>query len=286
MRFSETMDAAANTRPSSDGDGAGSHRVLLLATDSGHEFVDELCAELPSGPAEILVVAPAVERTGFRHALGDVDPARVEAERRLEGILSDLRGAGLRVSGEVGDSDPLTAAEDVLRREAVDEVVIVAHTAEQASWFDGDLFDRAQRELEPPVRQLHIRRDERGAASVADVERAGRGTSEPGAEKEVHLYENMPGFHRGDMVGIVVAIVGTIVAVILAAAGPGPETTAGAIQILVAIGISLINLAHVVGLVLLESVTSNSPAERFFRTLSTVGTPAAVIVNALLLAFG
>jgi hypothetical protein len=280
------MDAASNTSASS-GRVAATHRVLLLATDGGRELVDELCRELPSGAAaEILVVAPSVERTGFRHALGDVDDAREEAERRLESIVSELRGEGLRVSGEVGDSDPLTAAEDVLRRMPVDEIVIVAHTADQASWFDGDLFERAQRELEPPVRLLHIRRDESGAARVADVERAGPGLNDPEGDRQVHLYENMPAFHRGDMVGIVVAIVGTIVTVILAAAGPGPETTAGAIQILIAIGISLINLAHVVGLVLLESVTPHSPAERFFRTLSTVGTPAAVIVNALLFAFG
>lgn len=279
------MATAPDTRASS-GTGAGSHRVLLLATDGGRELVEELCRELPSGGAEILVVAPSVERTGFQHALGDVDGARMEAERRLEGILSDLRGEGLRVSGEVGDSDPLVAAEDVLRRMPVDEIVIVAHTADQASWFDGDLFDRAQRELEPPVRLLHIRRDEDGAASVADVERAGPGLTDPDGAHRVQLYENMPGFHRGDMVGIVVAIVGTIVTVILAAAGPGPETTAGAIQILIAIGISLINLAHVVGLVLLESVTPHSPAEKFFRTLSTVGTPAAIVVNALLLVFG
>jgi hypothetical protein len=280
------MDAAPDTSATSSRQ-PGPHRVLLIATDGGRELVDELCRELPSGAAsEVLVVAPSVERTGFRHALGDVDDAREEAERRLEAIVSDLRGAGLRVSGEVGDSDPLTAAEDVMRRMPVDEIVIVAHTADQARWFDGDLFDRAQRELEPPVRLLHIRRDETGAASVADVERAGPGLTEPDGHHEVHLYENMPAFHRGDMVGIVVAIVGTIVTVILAAAGPGPETTAGAIQILIAIGISLVNLAHVVGLVLLESVTPHSPAERFFRTLSTIGTPAAVVVNALLLAFG
>jgi Cu/Zn superoxide dismutase len=283
MRFSH-MDAAANTRASS-GSEPGSHRVLLLATDGGAELVDELCRELPSGGSEILVVAPSVERTGFQHAMGDVDGARVEAERRLETIVSDLRGAGLRVSGEVGDSDPLIAAEDVLRKVDVDEIVIVAHTADQARWFDGDLFDRAQRELEPPVRLLHIHRDEGGTASVADVERAGPGLHDPDAHHHVHLYENMPAVHRGDMVGIVVAIVGTIVTVILAAAGPGPQTTAGAIQILVAIGISLINMAHVVGLLLLESVTPHSAAERFFRTLSTIGTPTAVVVNALLLIF-
>jgi hypothetical protein len=45
-------------------------------------------------------------------------------------------------------------------------------------------------------------------------------------------------------------------------------------------GVALVNMAHVVGLVLFESVGERGAAQRFFRNLSLVATPLAVVVNA------
>ena len=70
-----------------------------------------------------MVVAPAVEETAFRHALGDVDSAAVEARQRLERSLAALREAGIPAMGEVGYSDPLIAAKDALLQCPADEVV-------------------------------------------------------------------------------------------------------------------------------------------------------------------
>ena len=82
---------------------------------------------------------------------------------------------------------------------------------------------------------------------------------------------------------MVIGVVGTIVAIVLAAAGPGPETAAGAASFLVAMGIALVNMAHVVGLTLFESVRYRGGWETFFRSLALVGTPLAVAVNLAIL---
>jgi len=82
---------------------------------------------------------------------------------------------------------------------------------------------------------------------------------------------------------MVVGVVGTIVAIVLAAAGPGPETGTGAASILIAMGIALINMAHVVGLTLFESVHYRGGWETFFRSLALVGTPLAVAANLAIL---
>jgi hypothetical protein len=103
-----------------------------------------------------------------------------------------------------------------------------------------------------------------------------------GAHHEVRLSHNLPPFTRGDLAAGMVAVMGTIVAVVLAVTGPGVESAAGAAQILIAIGISLINMAHGVGLLLFESVDYHGAGQAFFRTLSLIATPAAVLANLLL----
>jgi hypothetical protein len=87
--------------------------------------------------------------------------------------------------------------------------------------------------------------------------------------------------------GMTLGIVGTIVVVILAAvatSGSGDEGWSGA-AIGIAIATALVNMAHVVGLLLMESVRYRGGFAKFFRTLSMVGTPLAVLVNAAIVIF-
>jgi hypothetical protein len=57
------------------------------------------------------------------------------------------------------------------------------------------------------------------------------------------------------------------------------------VAILIAIGVALANMAHVVGLTLFESVRYRGGFAKFFRTLALVVTPLAVVVNLLILLF-
>ena len=265
--------------------GRGSRtRVLVLATEelAGRELLGELGGHLrEAGSSEVMVVVPAVEKTAFQHALGDVDKAVKEAKKRLETSLDELGRAGIRALGEIGDSDPLAAAEDALREFVADEVLIVAHADDQARWFEDGLFERAQEELRPALCMVTVRResDER-EPHLAGVEESAPGhRPHPGGERELRLSPNMPRLARGDVGGILVAIVGTILAIVLAATGPGTESPGGAAQILIAMAVALINMAHVVGLILLESVGQRGGWQSFFRNLSIVATPLAVVTN-------
>ncbi len=262
-------------------------RILVLATDrlTGRELIEELRHHVrDEGTREVMVIAPAVEKTAFHHALGDVDAASLQARVRLEESLAELRRAGIPAMGEVGDSDPLVAAKDALGDFAADEVLIVAHAEDQQRWFEPHLFERAQETLSPALRLVKIRReDEGGEPHLAGIEEAGPGRRHPpGAGPELKPSPNLPPLARGDLIGIVVAIAGTIVAIVLAGAGPGPTTTGGAAQMLIAMAVALINMAHVVGLTLLESVGHRGGWQRFFRTLSLTATPLAILVNGLI----
>jgi hypothetical protein len=260
-------------------------RLLAIVTDTvqGPESVEALTGREDAGRVEVRLVLPAVEETPFRHVLGDVDRPAREAGERLEASLEELRRSGIAASGTVGDPDPVLAAKDALREEPADEVVIFERAPDQARWFEDGLFERAREEIAPPLRMVLVSPGDNGAPHILAVEDASAGRVAPDAESELEISENLPRFPAGDLAGMVIGVVGTIVAIVLAAAGPGPETAAGAASILVAMGIALINMAHVVGLTLFESVRYRGGWETFFRSLALVGTPLAVAVNLAIL---
>lgn len=259
------------------------HRVLAIVTDplEDDDSIEEIRRSASRGEAELRVVVPAVEATPLRHTLGDIDEPERRARAMLGISLESLRRHGIEASGEVGDPDPIQAAQDALLKAPADEVLIFEHAASQARWFEGGLFKRAQEAIEPPLRMVVVERDRDETPHVVDVEEVGSGTVEP-EEKEIGS-AYVPGLSRADFAGMVAGIVGTIAAIVLAAAGPGPDSTWGPVSILIAIAVALVNMAHVVGLTLFESIHYRGGFAKMFRTLSLVGTPAAVLANLLIL---
>jgi hypothetical protein len=261
-----------------------SHRLLAIVTDElhPHDGTEEL--RRYSGDVALRVVVPATEATAFRHTLGDVDEPRREAAKRLEEALATLRRDGFEAAGEVGDPDPIQAAQDALLKEPADEILIFEHEFSQSRWFEQGLFERAQVGLDPPLRMVVLR--DAGNGAVASVQEAGAGTYDPSEEKEIGS-AYLPGLSRGDFAGMVVGVVGTIVAILLAAAAGanGQEIGWNAVAIGIAIAVGLINMAHVVGITLFETVHYRGGFARFFRTLSLIGTPLAVLANLLILLF-
>lgn len=204
MERSAQSEAARTLRPPA--------RILVLATDelTGPELVEEFCDRLRNVEAEVMVIAPAVEKTPFHHALGDIDTAAMEAGRRLETSLDELRRAGIPALGEIGDSDPIAAAEDALRVFAADEVLIVAHADDQARWFEDGLFERAKQELRPAVRMLSVWHEEGEPPHLAGVKVA---APKAGGDRGLGPSSNLPPAARN----LLAAIVATIVAALLIA---------------------------------------------------------------------
>jgi hypothetical protein len=267
-----------------------SHRVVAVIADpiGGSDAVEQLRAAAGGGEVELRLIAAAVEANPLRHTLGDIDEPKHEAKEKLEASLASLRGAGLEAHGEVGDPDPIQAAQDALLEAPADEVVIFEREAPMSRWFEGDLTKRAEEAIEPPLRIVKLASPTaNGSLShVVDVEEAPRGTVDHEAEHEVGS-AYLPGLSRGDFAGMCAGVLGTIVAIVLAAAAgtesDGPESGWKAVAIGAAIAVALVNMAHVVGLLLMESVRYRGGFARFFRILSLVGTPVAVLLNLIIL---
>ncbi len=263
------------------------HRLLAIVPNGlhGEEPIDQIRRAGDRDGFELRVVVPAVEANAFRHTMGDVDEPKAEAEERLREVLEELRARGIAAAGEVGDPDPVQAAQDALLKAPADEVLIFEHEQSQARWFEQGLLEKAQAGIDPPLRMIVLQGDGDGAEHVVGVEEAGRGTLDPMEGHEIGASYGA-GLSRADFAGIVAGIFGTIIVAILAAsvsAGSGDETGAQAAAILIAIAIALINMAHVVGLLLMDSVRYHGGFAKFFRYLALVGTPAAIVANLLLL---
>lgn len=267
-------------------------QVIAILTDNlhGSEPVEQILANADQDGVELRVVIPAVEATALRHTMGDIDEPRQEAEERLQRALRELDERGIKVSGEVGDPDPVQAAQDALLKKPADEVLIFEHREEESKWYEEGLLERAQEGIEPPLRIIMVETgDDAHPDHVVDVEETGEGTVNPLEGKEVAGGAYIPGMTRSDFGGIVVGIAGTVIVAVLAAvAASGDSNEQGwqAVAILIAIGVALVNLAHVVGLTLFESIGYRGRFARFVHTISLTITPLAILVNTAIVLFG
>jgi hypothetical protein len=264
------------------------HRVIAIVTDELHgpAPIEQLRASSNGDGVEVRVVVPAVEANPLRHTMGDIDEPRQQAEERLERVLKTLRDSDVQVSGEVGDPDPVQAAQDALLKAPADEVLIFEHAEAQAEWYEDGLYERAQESIEPPLRLVVLEQTENRPDQVVEVAETGRGTVNPLAGKEVAGGAYIPGMTRSDLAGMIAGLLGTIIVAILAAAvagGAGHESDWEAAAILIAIGVALANLAHVVGLGLFESIRYRGGFARVLRMVALTITPLAILVNTAIL---
>lgn len=265
-------------------------RALVVVNEqvAGSELRDVLLTHLSTGVSEIFVVAPALANSGLKHTMGDIDDAIKPARERLRGTLQELRDAGLNADGEVGDSDPVQAISDEIIKFDPEQILVVAHRDKEGAFAEKGLLEQAERDFDLPVTELVVNRG--AEPEVLDVK-----SSNPvaGRRKGWRPSYNWPPLSRRDVVGILVAIIGTLALGALAAECVGDATGQGdleegrlgaacAASILIALAMALVNLAHVVGLFLFQSVGYEGIFSRFFARLSLLGTPTAIAVVLLL----
>lgn len=127
-------------------------RVLVVANEAmgAEELTSALGERSLEEKTEFFVVCPALT-SGVRAWTSDEDPARAEAQRRLDETLARLAQVGIQARGQVGDIDPLVAMEDAVRLYRPDEIVISTHPEDNASWHERDVVAAARERYDVPV---------------------------------------------------------------------------------------------------------------------------------------
>jgi hypothetical protein len=128
------------------------HRILVVATAELDDAAlrDQLDE---SGLAELHVVSPASKVSPLQWLANEEDEARAEAERTAE-RTADSIGDEDRLQAEVGDTDPIQAAEDALREFEADEIVVIVPPEEKASWLERRSVEDGFERFGLPVRYL------------------------------------------------------------------------------------------------------------------------------------
>ena len=132
-------------------------RILVVANETvaGHELREVLEQKAIGVREELLVVCPALN-SRLRHWASDEDPARAQAQDRLDASLARLAAVGISARGEIGDADPLQAMEDALRTFGADEIVISTHPPGRSHWLERGVVEGARERFEVPVTHVVV----------------------------------------------------------------------------------------------------------------------------------
>ena len=109
--------------------------VLVVANETlaGDELVDAVRARAEEGPIRAVVIAPVSDPRSARVVYED--SRRAAAGRRLDRTVARLRQEGIPALGDVLEGGPLTAVEDALALERVDELIVSTHPEATSGWL-------------------------------------------------------------------------------------------------------------------------------------------------------
>ncbi|MDQ1374334.1 MAG: permease [Actinomycetota bacterium] len=129
---------------------------LLLANETAtsppvRQWALELVAQQPTR-SHVHVVVPATRvARGLTWTEGE---SRAHAAERLNDAMAGLRRFGMTVDGEVGDENPILAADDALRSRPYDAVVVSTLPHGSSRWLRGNVVERLRRRHDVPVVHL------------------------------------------------------------------------------------------------------------------------------------
>jgi hypothetical protein len=131
--------------------------LVVVTTEVADANVNEFVRRSAGEDAEVRVVAPASGISRLDWLTNAEDDARADA-----GSLADRTAEAAPttdVQAEVGDSDPVKAIEDALREFPADEVLVISHLDDDASWLEAGSGKTAQTRFTLPIRLVTVAED-------------------------------------------------------------------------------------------------------------------------------
>jgi len=263
-------------------------KILLVADERfhGEALVEEIqrYVEGKATRAEVFVIAPAVVDSAIEDELGGVDQAIRAASKRLEWLIGELKSVGIEATGQVGDQDPVVAAGDGLREFDADELVVVAHARGERTPAEKGLWAKLEADTTVPLAEISVHVDEDGVGEVVKTEEiSARAMTET---ERIQETSNFPPMSTRDIVGVLVAFLGTIAIGLIAVESAldqdrGIDGVTAAILI-IAVPTFLINAAYISSLLIFKSVGYTGVWFKFFERVSMFWTLGGIALSLLL----
>lgn len=128
--------------------------LVVITTEVADDVLRDLVRERAGDDAEMFVVAPAAKISRLDWLTNAEDDARDEAAS-LAGKTAEATPTE-DVEAVVGDSDPILAIEDALRTFSADEILVVTHPDDQASWLEEGTGAEARARFDLPVTRVTV----------------------------------------------------------------------------------------------------------------------------------
>jgi hypothetical protein len=127
----------------------GEKNVLVVANETvvGRALLERIRERAQQGPASFLIICPQSDAELAAHP---------DADRRLRRALTELRGEGLDVHGQIAHPDPYTAAVHAVRDERVDEIIVSTFPKARSGWLRRDLVERLRESTGLPVEHIVV----------------------------------------------------------------------------------------------------------------------------------
>jgi hypothetical protein len=133
----------------------GDENVLVLANETvlGEPLLERIREKARrNSRARFLIVCPQSDPDQGSHP---------EAERRLRQALTQLRSEGIEAHGQIAHPDPFTAAQQAIRDERVDAILVSTFPEQRgSSWLRRDLIGRLKSEAKVSVEHVVVEPEE------------------------------------------------------------------------------------------------------------------------------
>ena len=128
-------------------------RCLIVAnqTLAGPHVLAAVDARQAREPYEFHILVPA---SHVHMGMWTEGHALAQARAVLREALDRFADAGIPATGEVGDTNPLLAVDDVLRREHFDEIILSTLPPGASRWLKRDLPHRFEQRFAIPVTHI------------------------------------------------------------------------------------------------------------------------------------
>jgi hypothetical protein len=121
--------------------------VVANETVSERPLIEALEKRASESPHRFTIISPQG---------GKSPEVAAAAKERLERTVEELRQAGLEVTGQIMDTDPLTSVQNAIQYHPADEIIVSTFKGQRSRWQRIDLVERVRRATGRQVEHIAV----------------------------------------------------------------------------------------------------------------------------------
>ncbi len=113
-------------------------KLLVLTPEPIDANALRTAAGADADEAEVLVISPAVQQSGLRFWMNDIDDAIADAQETADESAELLEEGGVDAVADTGEAEPAVALRDALATFPADRIVVFTHPEGDEDYREAD----------------------------------------------------------------------------------------------------------------------------------------------------